>query len=144
MTSGINVGRILKGGLVAGAILAAFNVPAQLLLSERLRDETNAWLPGAAERMQAEGAATVIGLAMKLALGIGLVWLYATARPRLGPGPRTAIQMAVTMWLLGAIFFSDFALTEMISWTTYAMLEAMQLVAFLAAALAGAWVYREG
>lgn len=39
--------------------------------------------------------------------------------------------------------FSDFALTEMISWTTYAMLEAMQLVAFLAAALAGAWVYRD-
>lgn len=123
--------------------MAAFNVPAQLLLSERLRDETNAWLPGAADRMQAEGAATVIGLAMKLALGIGLVWLYATARPRLGPGPRTAIHMAVTMWLLGAIFFSDFALTEMISWTTYAMLEAMQLVAFLAAALAGAWVYRD-
>jgi hypothetical protein len=47
------------------------------------------------------------------------------------------------VWLLGPIFFSDFPLTGMISWSTYALLEALQLSAFLAAAWAGAWLYRE-
>ena len=45
--------------------------------------------------------------------------------------------------LLGAIFFSDFALTGMMSWATYAALEVLQLLAFLAAAWMGAWLYRE-
>ena len=31
----------------------------------------------------------------------------------------------------------------MMSWGTYALLEAVQLVAFVAAACVGAWVYRE-
>lgn len=143
MTSRINIPRVLTGGVVAGVIIAGLNIPAQLMLGERVREEMNAWLPGAADGMQPEGAAVAIGLAMKLVIGTLLVWLYAAARPRLGPGPRTATLIGTTVWLLGAIFFSDFALTGMISWATYAMLEALQLFAFLAAAWAGAWVYRE-
>jgi hypothetical protein len=80
---------------------------------------------------------------MKLAIGTIVVWLYAVASLRLGPGPGTASLIGLTVWLLGAIFFSDFPLTGMMSWTTYAFLEALKLLAILMAALAGAWLYRE-
>lgn len=143
MASRINVVRTLTSGLLAGVVIMALNVAAQLVLSERVQREMNAWMPGAADRMQAGGAAVVAGLVMKLAIGVVLVWLYAAARPRLGPGPKTASLIALAVWLLGAIFFSDFPLTGMISWATYALLETLQLLAFLAAAWAGAWLYRE-
>jgi hypothetical protein len=143
MTPRIDIARTFTGGLLAGVVIIALNVAAQFLLSERVQHEMNAWMPGAAGRMQVSGAAVAAGLVMKLAIGIILVWLYTVARPRLGPGAKTATLVALTVWLLGAIFFSDFPLTGMISWTTYALLEALQLLAFLASALAGAWLYRE-
>ncbi len=143
MTPRINVARIVSSGLLAGAVIIALNVVAQVVLSERLQHEMNAWMPGAADRMQASGAAVPAGIVMKLVIGMVLVWLYAAARPRLGPGPKTASLIALTVWLLAAIFFSDFPLTGMISWTTYAQLEALQLLAFLAAAWVGARLYRE-
>lgn len=143
MTTRINVARTLTGGLLAGVVIIVLNVVAQLVLSERVQHEMNAWLPDAAEHMQASGAAAAAGIVMKLVIGVILVWLYAAARPRLGPGPKTASLIALTVWLLAAIFFSDFPLTGMISWTTYALLEAIQLLAFLAAAWVGAALYRE-
>ena len=143
MTPRINVARIVSSGLLAGAVIIALNVVAQAVLSERVQHEMNAWMPGAADRMQTGGAAVPAGIAMKLVIGIVLVWLYAAARPRLGPGPKTASLIALAVWLLAAIFFSDFPLTGMISWATYVQLEALQLVAFLAAAWVGARLYRE-
>jgi hypothetical protein len=144
MAPRINLARTLTGGLFAGVIIIALNVVAQFALGERLEGEMNAWMAGAADRLQPTGTAAVAaGLVMKLAIGTILVWLYAVARVRLGPGPKTASLIALIVWLLAAIFFSDFPLTGMMSWTTYAMLEAWQLVAFLVAAGAGSWLYRE-
>lgn len=38
-----------------------------------------------------------------IGFGIGLVlsWLYALVRPRLGPGPKTALLMGTIVWFLG-------------------------------------------
>lgn len=38
---------------------------------------------------------------VSLSLGVVLVWLYAAIRPRLGPGPRTAVVAAAVLWLVG-------------------------------------------
>jgi hypothetical protein len=143
MAPRINLVRTVTSGLLAGLVIIAFNVAAQFVLGERVQREANAWIPGAAERMQPSGSAAVAaGLVMKLVIGAVLVWLYAVARLRFGPGVKTAGLTATTVWLLSAIFFSDFALTGMMSWTTYALIEALQLLAFLSASLAGAWLYR--
>ena len=144
MAPRINLGKTLTSGLVAGAIIIAANVAAQFVLGGRVQRDMDAWLPGAAAQMQpTDTAAIVAGLVMKFVIGTILVWLYAAARVRLGPGPKTASLIAVAVWLLAAIFFSDFALTGMMSWSTYAMLEGLQLVAFVVAGVAGAWLYRE-
>jgi hypothetical protein len=113
------------------------------VLAERLQGELNAWMPGAAARMQTSSAGVAAGLLMKLAIGVVLVWLYAVARPRLGAGPATASLIALAVWILGAIYFADFPLIGMMSWGTYAALEALQFVAFLTAAWVGAWLYAE-
>lgn len=143
MTPPINVRSVLAGGLAAGMVIVVLNIAAQLVLGARVQRETNAWMPGAADRMQTSAAVMAAGLAMKLAIGTILVWLYAATRPRFGPGRTTATLIALTVWLLGAIFFSDYPLTGMISWATYGVLEALQLFAFLMAAWVGASLYRE-
>lgn len=138
----VNSTRILTGGLAAGVVIILANVAAQVVLAERVQNDMNAWMPGAAARMQMSGAAVVAGLAMKLAIGVILVWLYAVARPRWGPRMAASLS-ALAVWALGAIYFADFPLTGMLSWSTYALLEALQLIAFIAAAWVGAWLYGE-
>ncbi len=35
--------------------------------------------------------------------GIVAVWLYAVARPRFGPGPRTALIIGLAYWVIGYV-----------------------------------------
>lgn len=136
----INLVRVLICGPLAGVVIIAANLAAQLVLGDRIQSEMTTAMPGATGRMQVTGpVAVAAGFVMKLVIGTVLVWLYATSR--LGPGVKAATLVALTAWLLGAIFFSDFPLTGMMTWATYALLEVLQLLAFLAAAWVGAWLY---
>src|SRR5260370_29519377 len=36
--------------------------------------------------------------------GIAAIWLYAVARPRFGPGPKTAALTGVAYWVIGYVF----------------------------------------
>lgn len=93
----INTGRVIQGGLLAGLVINVvsflnnfFIVSKKLMLDQQsghfLREPRFPFLP-------------VWTIAMFLA-GIGLVWIYAAARPRLGPGPGTAIKVGVVVGLL--------------------------------------------
>jgi hypothetical protein len=139
----INASRVFTAGLAAGLVIIVVNIAAQSAFGGRLRRDMDAWMPGAADRMELSGAVLTVGVLMKLVIGIVLVWLYAAARPRFGPGPKTAGFIALAAWVLGAIFLSDFPMTGMMSWSTYAILVAAQLLGFLAAAMSGASLYRE-
>lgn len=139
----LNLVRILTGGLLAGLVIIVVNVAAQLVLGQRVQDEMNRWMPGAAARMAPTGPmAVALGLIMKVVIGAVLAWLYAVVRLAFEGAGTAAFLSAFAVWVLGAIFFSDFPLTGMISWTTYAFLEMLQLAAFLAAAGVAAWHYR--
>ncbi len=139
----INPRRVLTGGFLAGVVIIIFNILAQFVIMDRVQREMNAWTPGSADRMAMGAGAIAAGIMMKLAIGIILTWFYAAIRPRFGPGPRTASYVAITVWILGAIFFSDFPLLGMMSATSYALLEIMQLVTFLIATFVGARIYSE-
>ncbi len=139
----INVRKLLTGGITAGAVMIVFNILAQLVLVDRLRNEMNAWSPGSADQIRMGGEALVAGVIMKLVIGIMLVWLYAALRPRFGPGIRTASYVAIFVWILGGIFFSDYLLMGMMSGVTYGMIEIIQLVALLVAVWVGARIYSE-
>lgn len=133
--------RVVAGGLLAGIVLIVVNLAAQAALEVRVQRDLDGWMPGAAAQMAPAGPVGVVSLVAKLVLGMVLVWLVAAARPAWGSGLRTIVLVAVTAWVLGAIFLADFPVTGMMSWSTYALLEAWQLVAFVAATWVGTRCY---
>ncbi len=139
----INIRKVILGGMVAGMIIIILNVVAQIVLGDRVQREMNAWIPGSADRMSVSGLAITIGIILKFIIGILLIWLYSAIRSRFGPGPRTAITAAISVWILGAIFFSDFLFMGMMSVISYAIMEVLQLFTFIIATLVGARLYKE-
>lgn len=129
------------GGLAAGIVIIIINIIAQSLLGDRIKYEMNAWMLGAADKINLSIGAIVVGIVMKLIIGIILVWLYAAIYPRFGSGLRTALYVAASVWILGAIFFSDFPLIGMISVLSYTALEVMQFLSLFVAMFVGAWIY---
>ena len=139
----IKLRKLLPGGVVAGVVLILLNVAAQFVLGDRIEREMNAWMPGSVDKVTMSAAIIVAGILMKMLIGIVLVWFYATARARYGAGPRTACYTAIGIWILAAIFFSDFPMMGMMSVQTYALLELLQLVSLITATLVGAKIYSE-
>ncbi len=135
--------KVITGALVAGVVIIIFNILAQIVLGDRVTQEMNRWIPGAADRISTGFGVIAAGILMKFVVGLVLIWVYAAIRPRFGPGPRTAAYAAIAVWTLGAIFFSDFPLMGMMSVTSYLVLETFQLVTFLIASLVGARIYSE-
>ena len=120
----MNWSRIWTGGAIAGAALWLFDM-AYLILTQRfLVPEPNLmW-------NELGGIATSI-LVSSIVTGFLLCWLYALARPRLGPGPKTAILMGTIGFTFAnphffslTVWMSSFAgaLTLMItSWLKFAV-----------------------
>jgi hypothetical protein len=136
---GINLGRVVMGGLLAGLVI---NLGESVLNMAVLGDE---WQQAAAALGAQQGpGAIAYYFAGALVVGIVGVWLYAAMRPRMGPGPATAVQVGVAVWLLAW------------AWPTLALLfwnafPAKLIWASLAwgffevpiGVMAGAWIYRE-
>ena len=138
--TGIRMGRVIAGGLVAGLIIniseTILNVP---VLGSQLEEALKARnLPAVS------GGAIGYFVAISFLLGILIVWMYAAVRPRFGRGPTTAIKVAVLVWFLTyfwsatsmvAIGFSPVGLTAFgLAWG---------LVELIVAALVGAKIYVE-
>ena len=139
----INLRRVIPGGLVAGGVIIICNILAQFVLADRVKQEMNSWIPGSVDRMSIGVGVIAASLMMKFVIGIILIWVYAAIRPRFSPGPRTAAYVAIAVWILAAVFFSDFPLMGMMSVTSYILLETLQLFTFLIASLVGAKMYSE-
>ena len=102
--SQINIGSVLKGGVAAGVIM---NI-SEFILN----------VPVAGAQMEAElashnlppvsTAAIATFTFVTLLLGIATVWLYAAIRPRLGPGPKTAMVAGLLVWALSYLYASVF------------------------------------
>jgi len=100
----INIVGVLKGGLAAGLIM---NI-SEFILN----------LPVAGAQMEAElashnlppvsTAAIATFTIVTFLLGIATVWLYAAIRPRLGPGPKTAMVAGLVVWALSYLYASVF------------------------------------
>lgn len=94
--AGIRMGKVVLGGLAAGLIInigeTILNV---LLLGAEMEQALQARnLPAVG------GGAIAYFVGVCFLLGILIVWTYAAVRPRLGPGPKTALTVAVLVWLL--------------------------------------------
>jgi hypothetical protein len=90
--SGINVGRVIVGGLAAGFVANVFDF---IITSYLLANE----LAGTIARLNLNAAAIESSVwafvIVDFIWGLLLVFTYAAIRPRFGPGPKTAIISGV-------------------------------------------------
>lgn len=138
----INYGRVILAGLIAGVVLNVgdFIINGVLLTADMdlLRQRLNldpAVIAGA--------PAMTTWAIVDLLLGILIVWNYAAIRPRLGPGPSTAMAAgfvpfaAVTLIIIGFTQMGIFVMTSTVKNSL------LWLVNIMAASLVGGMLYKE-
>ena len=137
---GINLGRVILGGLLAGLVI---NIGETILnvvvLAQAMEDVLKA------RNLPVVGGPAIGGFVFfAFILGIATVWLYAAIRPRFGAGARTAIIAGLAVWYF-AYFYRASANTLMGMYP--AKLAAVGvvwgLVEICLASIAGAWMYTE-
>lgn len=133
---GINLRRLIIGGLCAGFLYNAGGLTAAILLN--LEDTFAAF--GAEPSL----GAGLMHLSIRFGLGLASVFLYAGIRPRFGPGPGTALIAGVIIWFAayvpGTLVMQELGVFPNME---AAFVVAWGLMESCVATLAGAVVYRE-
>ena len=138
--SGINMGRVILGGLLAGLVMnigeTILNVPILGAQMDAAMESLGLDPPG--------GGAIAVFVIMTFGLGILMVWLYAAVRPRLGAGPQTAVIVGLVIWVLAWVFAGvPMAVMGMFPTRVMLIVCIWGLVEAPLASVAGAWLYRE-
>lgn len=138
--NGINVGRWILGGVVAGVITWVLEGVASVLYM----DQMSASLAAHNLSMEMSAGVVVSSVVVSLVGGLILVFVYALARARFGPGPRSAVTAALVMWiggylltLMGYSMMGLFPTTLLVTWGLVGLVE------MILSALVGGWIYRE-
>jgi len=138
---GINVGRWLGGGIAAGLVIWILEGVFGMLYMGTMQ----AAMAAHGLSMEMNAGLFAISVVASLLTGLTLIFFYAAARPRFGPGPRTAAIVALALWLggyvlslLGYHLLGLFPVSMLVEWA------AVGLVEMILAALLGGWIYREG
>lgn len=138
--AGINLGRWLAGGIAAGIVIWILEGAASMFYMA----DMEAAMAAHNLSMDMSAGSMAITVVVSLLVGLTLIFFYAAARPRFGAGPKTAVIVAVALWLgsyvvslLGYVMLGLFPTSMVASWAL------LGLVEIVIAALAGAWIYRE-
>ena len=138
--SQINYAGVLKGGVVAGLIMNisefVLNVP---IAGAQMDSEL------VAHNLAPVGAgAIMVFTTLTLLLGFLTVWLYAAIRPRLGPGPRTAMIAGLVVWATTYLYSSiAFGVLGINSLGLVVLVIVWTLIEMIVASAAGAYFYYE-
>ena len=136
----INFGRVLLGGLVAGLVL---NIGEFLLNDIVLSTQTKEWL-GKHNLHDPGGTFVAVAVGLTFVLGIVMVLVYALIRPRLGPGPKTAVVTALLLWFAICIYTGIINGIILEVPPKFLMIGiAWGLVEYILGAMAGAALYKE-
>ena len=137
----MNWKRIILGGLAAGVL---FDVLEFAFSGALIGPAYAARLQALGVRQEPSTAALAFFISWGLVVGWVAVWFYAAVRPRLGPGPKTALAVAVALWIVHALlphlhegFLGLFPMRLSLSFA------ALELVYLVLATLLGAFIYRE-
>ena len=142
MPTSVNTGRVILGGLLAGLVLNVVSVLNNMVfLAQRMRQMADDRFILAQERLP---PFVPLWIVLMFLVGIALVWLYAQARERMGPGPATAFQVGLVVGLVAGIP-GNFSQAE---WSMSGrflpfMWAVETVVGCTLGCLAGAWLYRE-
>jgi hypothetical protein len=140
--AGINTGRVVGGGLVAGLVMNVVDgVTNGAILGARWAEETKRL--GVDVSQAAQSQALMGWVTFDFLCGLVLVWLYAAIRPRYGAGPKTAVIAGLAIWFITHLAFAAWAFTGLYSVGVVAASTLGGLVAGVAGGLAGCALYKE-
>ena len=138
--SGINIHRVILGGLVAGLVANAFDFVITSFLMDveftRMMERVNM------DQAAARSWIWLFAIA-DFMWGLLLVFTYASIRPRFGAGPKTAAIAGVMLWAVLAIFAVILLAMGLHTPQSYLKSSALYLMSALASSLAGAALYTE-
>lgn len=136
----INVSRWLAGGFAAGALIWVLEGAASVLYM----DQMEAALAAHSLSLEMSPGVMAATIAVSLLMGLALVFFYALARSRMGPGPRTAVTVAVALFagstliaLIGYRMLGLFPDRMLVTWGIIGIGE------MILGGLLGGWIYRE-
>ncbi len=136
----INWARVLLGGLLAGVIINA----AEFLVNGFVLGHDWEAVMKALGRPPMGPSAYVVFVIWGFLAGVSAIWLYAAARPRFGPGAKTAALTGFAFWIF------CYALPTLGQWALGLFPERLLIIGTLAglveiilASVAGAWLYKE-
>ncbi|MFN2576526.1 MAG: hypothetical protein ABR607_02435 [Pyrinomonadaceae bacterium] len=136
----INLNRVLLGGFVAGIVI---NIGEFFLNGILLHDQMQADM----KRMNLTPPGTGFGLlalGLTFIFGVVAVLLYAMIRLRLGPGPKTALIVALVLWFCLYVYSGTINMMLIsVPPKIILMILAWGLVEYPLGILAGAALYKE-
>lgn len=137
----LNTKRILLGGIAGGV---AFNAVSMAIGMAVLGDRYTLLQEQGVFRKEPRLPFLPLWLGVIFLVSIGLVWLYAAARQRLGPGPKTAILVGLAVGLIAGIPHPMAQYAWSYQGGFVSLFQAIEFVGgCIAATLVGGWVYRE-
>lgn len=140
--AGINTGKVITGGLVAGVVLIVLDfLNNYLIVGQDFRDNATRLGIDPAAAETPTGMATWV--VIDLIFGILIVWTYAAMRPRLGPGPKTAIFAGLVPWLGIALIMFGLSQGGIFPTALWLKMSLITLVITSIGAVTGAMMYKE-
>jgi hypothetical protein len=137
----INYGRVVAGAIVAGAF---YFVADGIIHGVFLGGDHMAAVTGAGKTVQHDPTAYAYFAAFDLGKGLVAVLVYAAARPRFGPGVKSAVWAGLVAWFAIEVLPSVAAMPfPFYSKSFYLKWIGLEVVPMVAGAILGAWVYRE-
>jgi hypothetical protein len=138
----INVGRVVAGGLVAGVVANAIDFVTNTYV---LGSDIAAWAPtrNLDPAAMNSGPVAASWIVVDFIFGLLLVSTYAAMRPRLGPGPKTAILAGLALWVAVTIVLFGFTQMGVFSMALFVKGSIAALINTLIASIVGAAVYKE-
>jgi len=140
--AGINTGKVLIGGLVAGACynVGDFLINTQLMASDmqtmvnRLHLDPN---------VMTSMSGMVPWIVIDFLMGILVLFVYAAMRPRFGPGPKTAIIAGGVLFIGVSLVIYGFTTMGIFAMDMFAKNTAYEAVNIGVGTIVGAWLYKE-
>ena len=137
----MNWKRIALGGLVAGVVMNALDFAVGMfILGERYKQYQDAGIFLREPRLPF----VPLWIAGIFALGFAAAWLYAAVRPRLGPGPKTALLVGLVLGLVGHVMYNVSAACWGMQGRFMPLVWMVSgIVQMVVGTLAAGWLYKE-
>jgi hypothetical protein len=134
----MNWARIFICGLVTGIVWTVLSAISTWFVGA----DFNAAVPGNRIFAPSAGLAAFL-FAVNLAGGVWAMWLYAAIRPRYSAGAKTAAIAGFSWWIVSTLADATWGSFRLVPVSALLPLSAVSLPEMIAAAIVGAWLYRE-